>query len=143
MLDPDQDSLDAMWKVDLPDYVQPTFNVEGELKKEAPVDLLDWESLLRLCDQGDDEVDEDAPARATGHIRGDAAAIMRDREVDRMRSEPLVDALRDWSEQLYGDLTVDMLRDRIKANGGGGPVQLGRIDGLANGRGYRLADLTE
>lgn len=142
-LDPDEGSLKAMHQVDLPDFVQPTYDAEGELKKPAPVDLLDWEALLRLCDQGDDEIDEDAPARATGHIRGDAVAVMRDREVSRIRPEPLVEALREWSEQLYGDLTVDRLRERLKAAGAGAPIPIGDIDGLKNPRGYKLDNLTE
>lgn len=139
MLDPDQDSLDAMHTVDLPDYVQPTYDAEGEPKKEAPVHLLTWPSLLRLCDQ--DEIDEDAPARATGHIREDAVAVMREHDADRMLTADLAQALRDWSDQLYGDLTEDRLRDRLRDSGAGAPVPLGRD--LGNRRGYKVDLLTE
>lgn len=139
MLDPDADSLDTMWKVDLPDYVQPTFDAEGDLKKAAPVELVSWDELLRLC--GQDEPDEDAPARATGHIRRDAVAVMHEHGVDRMLTADLAQALRDWSDQLYGDLTEDQLRDRLRDSGAGAPVPLGRD--LGNRRGYKVDLLTE
>lgn len=139
MLDPDADSLNTMWKVDLPDYVQAVYDVEGELKKPAPVDLVSWDELLRLC--GQDEPDEDAPARATGHIREDAVAVMREHGVDRMLTADLTQALREWSEQLYGDLMEEKLRDRLRDSGAGAPVPLGRD--LGNRRGYRVDLLTE
>ncbi|MBB1252921.1 hypothetical protein H3146_06005 [Streptomyces sp. OF3] len=138
-LDPDEDSLAAMHKVDLPDYVQPTFDAEGELKKEAPVKLLTWDALLRLCRQ--DDGDDEGPARATGHVRTDAAAVMREQGTDRMLTADLAEALQSWSDQIYGDLTEDVLRDRLREAGAGAPVPLGREYG--NRRGYKLGALTE
>ncbi|MFE6815258.1 FtsK/SpoIIIE domain-containing protein [Streptomyces sp. NPDC057677] len=56
--------------------------------------------------------------------------------VDRMRPEPLADALRaEWD---YPDLTADELKKQLKDAGAGSPVPLGEIDGMANPRGYKL-----
>jgi hypothetical protein len=139
-LDPDEDSLTAMHKVDLPDYVQPVLDDQGGLKKPAPVGLLTWDALLRLCRQ--DDGDDEGPARATGHIRADAVALMRELDVQRIRPEVLATELREWSEQLYGDLTPELLRERMREAGAGAPVPIGDIDGLKNPRGYKLDRLT-
>jgi len=56
--------------------------------------------------------------------------------VDRMRPEPLADALcAEWG---YPDLTADELKKRLKDAGVGSPVPLGEIDGMTNPRGYKL-----
>jgi S-DNA-T family DNA segregation ATPase FtsK/SpoIIIE len=65
-----------------------------------------------------------------------AIEVMERAGVDRMRPEPLAEALREeWG---YPDLTVDQLKKRLKDAGAGSPVPLGEIDGMANPRGYKL-----
>ncbi|MFH8627774.1 hypothetical protein ACH4A8_38805 [Streptomyces vietnamensis] len=64
--------------------------------------------------------------------------VLVDAKVDRMRPEPLADALRSW----YPDLTADQLKQMLGAAGAGSPVPLGPVDGLTNPRGYKLDALT-
>ncbi|MFJ6579267.1 hypothetical protein ACIQMY_25310 [Streptomyces sp. NPDC091368] len=65
-----------------------------------------------------------------------AIDVMQQAGVDRMRPEPLADALRvEWG---YADLTADELKKRLKDASAGSPVPLGEIDGLTNPRGYKL-----
>ncbi|RKN40788.1 hypothetical protein [Streptomyces hoynatensis] len=130
LLDPDPDSLQAMADVDLPDYVLPEFDVEGNLKKEAPVDLLTWEQLLRLCeaDPPAEAITPDTPARQAARK---AIAVLDEKGVDRARTEPLAEAL---------GLGPDTLRGLLRELGLE-PVQLGAFDGRSNPRGYRLEDL--
>lgn len=138
LLDPDAGSLAAMTTVDLPDFVEPVFDIEGNLKKEAPVDLLTWERLLKLCDG-----EPPAPALMSKESKAgaaaviDALAVMDHGEVDRMRTERLVEALRAYNPEVYADLTPDRLRSLLREGGVGSPVTLGALDGLSNPRGYK------
>lgn len=138
LLDPDAGSLAAMAAVDLPDFVEPVFDIEGNLKKEAPVDLLTWERLLRLCDG-----EPPAPALMSKESKAgaaaviDALAVMDHAGVDRMRTERLVEALRAWSPAAWADLSPDRLRSLLRDGGVGSPVTLGALDGLSNPRGYK------
>ncbi|WP_143659384.1 hypothetical protein [Streptomyces sp. MP131-18] len=142
LLDPDADSLQAMASVDLPDYVEAEYDVEGNLKKEAPVELLTWEQLLRLCeaDPPAKAVTPDTPARAA--VR-DAAAAMDEQGVDRMRTERLVETLAARSPDVYRGLTVESLRGLLGEGGAGAPVTLGPLDGLSNPRGYKIGALRD
>ncbi|MFJ3812266.1 hypothetical protein ACIPWE_38625 [Streptomyces sp. NPDC090073] len=127
LLDPDQDSLRAMADVDLPDIGMP-------LPK-----LLTWEQLLRLCDAEPAEgVTAEGAARVTVE---DAVAVMEKAGVDRMKTETLLLALRDY-EDAYTEWTVDGLKARLKEAGAGAPETLGRIGDEQNPRGYKLAKLT-
>jgi S-DNA-T family DNA segregation ATPase FtsK/SpoIIIE len=127
LLDPDQESLRAMADVDLPDIGMP-------LPK-----LLTWEQLLRLCDA---EPAEGATAEGAARVVVEGAvAVMEKRGVDRMKTEALLLALRDY-ENAYTHWTVDGLKARLKEAGAGSPETLGRIGDEQNPRGYKLAKLT-
>ncbi|MEU3826472.1 hypothetical protein AB0F36_14305 [Streptomyces sp. NPDC029080] len=133
LVEPDQDSLSAMRSVDLPEYVEPEYDKDGDLKKPAPVKLLTWEQLLRLCDAAPPA--GYAPSRADALI-GDSVDLMDKAGVDRMRTERLRDVLADHDPATYGDLTVETLKRRL-AEAGIKPEQLGAWDGLANPRGFK------
>jgi S-DNA-T family DNA segregation ATPase FtsK/SpoIIIE len=127
LLDPDQDSLRAMAEVDLPDIGMPLPN------------LRTWEQLLRLCGA---EPPEGAVAEGAARVTvEDAVAVMEKRGVDRMKTEALLLALRDY-EDAYMHWTVDGLKARLKEAGVGSPETLGRIGDEQNPRGYKLAKLT-
>jgi S-DNA-T family DNA segregation ATPase FtsK/SpoIIIE len=128
LVEPDQESLRAMADVDLPDIGMP-------LPK-----LLTWEQLLRLCDADPgDGMTVDGPARA---VIEDAVAVMEKARVDRMKTEVLLLALRDFDADAYLEATVDELKARLKEAGAGSPETLGRIGEEQNPRGYKLAKLT-
>jgi S-DNA-T family DNA segregation ATPase FtsK/SpoIIIE len=137
LIEPDQDSLDAMRGVDLPEYVEPEYDKDGEIKKAAPVELLTWDQLLRLCDAVPAPGAELAagPARA---LVEDAVAVMEKRAVDRMTTETLLAALRAYDPDAYGEMVADVLKVRLREAGAGGTVTLG---GERNPRGYKLAKL--
>ncbi|UNZ20609.1 hypothetical protein [Streptomyces sp. 891-h] len=135
LVEPDRDSLEAMAGVDLPEYVEPTFDAEGNIKREAPVQLLTWEQLLRLCDAEPAEQEvEEGPARLAVAA---AVDVMDKAGVDRMRPEPLVAALADFMPDLYGLITVEELKSLLREAGAGSPVPLGALDGMANPRGFK------
>jgi len=138
LIEPDQESLDAMWEVDLPDYVLPEYDAEGNIKKEAPVHLLTWEQLLRLCDA-------EPPAGTTPSLArtvlADAVDLMDRFGVDRMRTETLLAALVDHDPGAYGEMTPDELKAHLAEAGVGKPVTLGQIDGLTNPRGFKRDQL--
>ncbi|MFE2497113.1 hypothetical protein [Streptomyces scopuliridis] len=139
LLDPDQDSLAAMAHVDLPEYVEPEYDNDGNLKREAPVELLTWGQLLRLCDAEQPEiVMADSPARA---IAANAVDLMDKAGVDRMRTETLVALLAEHDPGAYGDLTADQLKTLLR-EGAGSPVPLGAMDGMTNPRGFKRDALT-
>ncbi|MFI9344945.1 hypothetical protein ACIG0D_27320 [Streptomyces sp. NPDC052773] len=127
LLDPDQDSLRAMADVDLPDIGMP-------LPK-----LLTWEQLLRLC--GAEPPEGAAAEGAARVVVEDAVTVMEKQGVDRMKTEALLLALRDY-EDAYVAWTVDDLKARLKEAGAGSPETLGRIGDEQNPRGYKLAKLT-
>ena len=72
----------------------------------------------------------------------DAIEAMAEAGVDRIRPDPLAEALADLNPDLYGDLTVAVLRKAFRDAGVGAPVPVGDIDGLTNPRGYKLEALT-
>jgi S-DNA-T family DNA segregation ATPase FtsK/SpoIIIE len=126
LVEPDQESLRAMADVDLPDIGMP-------LPK-----LLTWEQLLRLCGA---EPPEGATAEGAARVVvEDAVAVMEKGGVDRMKTEALLLALRDY-ESAYLGWTVDGLKSRLKEAGAGSPETLGRIGDEQNPRGYKLAKL--
>lgn len=138
LVEPDQESLDAMRGVDLPEYVEPEYDKDGDVKKAAPVELLTWEQLLKLCDAVPPAGVElsAGPARA---LVEDAVAVMEKKVVDRMTTETLLTALRDYDCDAYGGMLADELKSRLREAGAGGTVTLG---GDRNPRGYKLAKLT-
>lgn len=140
LVEPDRASLDAMADVDLPEYVEPTFDGEGNLKRPAPVDLLTWDQLLKLCGaEAADDFVEEGPARAAVVA---AVEVMAKAGVDRMRPEPLTAALIDYEPDAFAGLTVDGLKGLFREAGVGSPVPLGALDGMANPRGYKRDALT-
>ncbi|MEU3613479.1 hypothetical protein ABZ725_14345 [Streptomyces sp. NPDC006872] len=141
LLDPDQDSLDAMRGVDLPEYVEAEYDNEGNLKKAAPVELLSWESLLKLCGAEPSARAElvDGPARAAVE---DAVAVMEKAGVDRMKTEALLGAAQEYDPAAYGGMTVEEFKALMTQAGAGGPVTLGPIGVEKNPRGFKLAKLT-
>lgn len=101
-------------------------------------DTLAAAGLLHLADGGAGE------KRSVGgrQIVVDAIEVMAERGVERIRPEPLTEALAELNEDLYGDLTVAELRKLLRDAGAGAPVPIGDIDGLVNPRGYKLEALT-
>ncbi|MFE9337744.1 hypothetical protein [Streptomyces sp. NPDC007063] len=81
-------------------------------------------------------------AAGGGSIVKDAAAVLLNLDVDRMRPETLTAALAEAHPDRYAELTVDELKVRLRDAGVGAPVPLGEIDGLKNPRGYKLSALT-
>ncbi|MFL4904841.1 hypothetical protein ACJ6WF_17040 [Streptomyces sp. MMS24-I2-30] len=141
LLDPDQDSLDAMRGVDLPEYVEPEYDNDGNLKKPAPVELLTWEQLLKLCGAEPPAGAElrDGPGRAAVE---DSVAVMEKAGVDRMKTETLLAAVQHHDPSAYGQMTVDEFKALMKKAGAGAPVTLGQIGEEQNPRGFKLAKLT-
>ncbi|MGW1160383.1 hypothetical protein ACWD48_19625 [Streptomyces sp. NPDC002519] len=137
LVEPDQVSLDAMRGVDLPEYVEPVWDNDGNLKKPAPVQLLTWEQLLKLCDAVPAAGAELAAGPGRTLIE-DAVAVMEKAGVDRMTTETLLAALRNYDADAYGEMLADELKARLRAAGAGGTVTLG---GERNPRGYKLAKL--
>lgn len=126
LIDPDQDSLKAMTEVDLPD-------IDGLPK------LLTWEQLCRLCDaELPAGATVDGPAR---QVIEDAVAVMEKKQLDRMKTEVLLLALRDYDDS-YTEWSTDQLKAAMKEAGAGSPETLGRIGEEQNPRGYKLAKLT-
>ncbi|WP_328941543.1 hypothetical protein OG259_07670 [Streptomyces sp. NBC_00250] len=65
--------------------------------------------------------------------------VLTDAKADRMKTEPLVEALRDrW----YPELTPDRFKEAMKDAGAGSPVTLGPIGEDKNPRGFKLRALT-
>ncbi|TFI30137.1 hypothetical protein [Streptomyces sp. 4R-3d] len=127
LVEPDQDSLEAMKGVDLPEYVE-------------PVELLTWGQLLRLCDaQASEAVATETPAQI---VTADAVDVMQKLGVDRMRTEDLVTTLAEYDPAGYGDLTAEQLKTLLKEAGAGSPVQLGALGSEKNPRGYKIEALT-
>ena len=136
LVEPDQDSLDAMRGVDLPEYVEATYDNDGNIKKDAPVELLTWDQLLRLCGAQPAEADplSDGTPRVTVE---DAVAVMEKAGVDRMKTEVLLLALREYDADTYGEMTVDELKALLKTAGAGAPITLGQIGEESNPRGFK------
>lgn len=139
LIEPDRDSLDAMAGVDLPEYVEAEYDNDGNLKKPAPVELLSWDGLLRLCGA---ESAAGAAVSLASAVLADAVALMDRFGVDRMRTETLLAALTDHDPGSYGDMAAEELRALLAEAGVGKPVTLGQIDGMSNPRGYKRDQLT-
>lgn len=136
LLDPDQDSLDAMRGVDLPEYVEPVWDTEGNLKKPAPVGLLSWEQLLKLCN-AEPPAGAEVPDGAARAAVEDAVAVMEKADVDRMKTETLLAALQDFDPGAYGGMDVDEFKALMKTAGAGAPLTLGPIGEEKNPRGFK------
>lgn len=136
LLDPDQDSLDGMKNVDLPEYAEPEYDKDGIVKKPAPVRLLTWEQLLRLCDAEPSAGSEltDGPARAAVE---DAVVVMEKAGVDRMKTEPLLAALQGYDPESYSEMDADEFKALMKKAGAGSPITLGPIGEEKNPRGFK------
>ncbi|MFI8448227.1 hypothetical protein [Streptomyces erythrochromogenes] len=115
LLEPDDTTLKAMPTVDAPDM------------DDLP-QLLSWPALLRLCDAV-----SAAGGTGTAPIVARALAVMGDRSVDRIRTEPLAEAL---------GLTVTELKAQMRDAGFKEPMPLGEMDGMQNPRGYKRDTLT-
>ncbi|MFD7705656.1 hypothetical protein [Streptomyces sp. NPDC059786] len=100
-------------------------------------DTLAAAGLLKLADGGAGE------KRISGdrQIAADAAEVMADAKVDRMKTETLAEALAEHDPDLYGDLTAAELRALLKEAGAGSPVTLGYLDGEKNPRGFKAEAL--
>lgn len=136
LLEPDQVSLDAMRGVDLPEYVEATYDNDGNVKKDAPVDLLTWEQLLRLCNAQPAErgpLEDGAPRQAVE----DSVTVMEKADVDRMKTEVLFAAVQEYDADAYGEMDVDHFKALMKTAGAGAPITLGRIGDEANPRGFK------
>ncbi|MEV5184235.1 hypothetical protein AB0K88_31285 [Streptomyces werraensis] len=101
-------------------------------------DTLAAAGLLHLADGGTAR----GPIPGDRQIVVDAITVMADREVDRMKTETLAEALAEHDPDTYGGLTVAELRKLLKDAGAGSPVQLGPCEGERNPRGFTLEALT-
>ncbi|MGW6703591.1 hypothetical protein ACWGDE_01675 [Streptomyces sp. NPDC054956] len=110
LVDLDQESIDAMAEVDLPE-------IPGFPK------LRSWAALLQLCG-----AQPPAGQASSNPIVAEALAVMDERQVGRMRTETLAAAMH---------LTVDELKAKMRAAGVPDPGPIGAIDGLQNPRGYK------
>lgn len=101
-------------------------------------DTLAAAGLLHLADGGVGQ------ARIPGdrQIVVDAIEVMVAAGVERIRPEPLAEALAEFDEEAYGDLTAAELRKLFKDAGVGVPIPIGAIDGLKNPNGYKIEMLT-
>lgn len=135
LLDPDRDSLDAMRGVDLPEYVEPEYDKDGDIKKPAPVELLTWDQLLRLC--GAEPAVASGAAVFAKALIADAVDLMDKAGVDRMRAETLVAALTEYDPGAHADLTPESLKVMFREAGVGSAVPLGPMDNLTNPRGFK------
>ena len=136
LLDPDQDSLDGMRNVDLPEYVEPEYDKDGIVKKPAPVELLTWEQLLRLCG-----AEPAAGAELTDGVERaaveDSVDVMVKADVDRMKTEILLAALQEHDPDAYSEMTVEEFKALMAKAGAGGPITLGPIGEEKNPRGFK------
>lgn len=136
LLEPDQDSLDAMRGVDLPEYVEATYDNDGNIKKDAPVELLTWDQLLRLCGAQPAEaspLEDGTPRQAVE----DSVAVMEKAAVDRMKTEALLAAVQDYDPDAYGEMGIDEFKALMKKAGAGAPITLGQIGDEQNPRGFK------
>ncbi|MGA5372300.1 hypothetical protein ACPCSD_14630 [Streptomyces griseoincarnatus] len=101
-------------------------------------DTLAAAGLLHLADGGTAR----GPIPGDRQIVVDAITVMADREVDRMKTETLAEALAEHAPDTYGGLTAAELRKLLKDAGAGSPVQLGPCEGERNPRGFTLEALT-
>ncbi|MFD1309847.1 hypothetical protein [Streptomyces kaempferi] len=136
LLDPDQDSLDAMRGVDLPEYAEPEYDKDGDLKKPAAVELLTWDQLLRLCDAQPAERAPLADGAARQAVE-DSVTVMEKAAVDRMKTETLLAALQGYDPDAYGEMTVDGFKALMKKAEAGAPITLGQIGDEQNPRGFK------
>ncbi|MFG3660257.1 hypothetical protein [Streptomyces sp. NPDC047706] len=114
-----------------------------EARKEAGRPLFDRDTLqaaglLHLMDGGAKET----LIPGGRQIVVDAIEVMATAGVERIRPEPLAEALAELNPELYADLTAADLRKLLREVGAGAPVPIGDIDGLKNPRGYKLEALT-
>jgi S-DNA-T family DNA segregation ATPase FtsK/SpoIIIE len=136
LLDPDFESLDGMKGVDLPEYVEPEYDKDGNIKKAAPVRLLTWDQLLRLCDAQPAErgpLEDGAPRQAVE----DSVAVMEKADVDRMKTETLLAAVQEYDLDVYGLMTAEEFKALMKKAGAGAPITLGQIGEESNPRGFK------
>jgi hypothetical protein len=101
-------------------------------------DTLAAAGLLHLADGGTARW----PIPGDRQIVVDAITVMADREVDRMKTETLAEALAEHDPDAYGGLTAAELRKLLKDAGAGSPVTLGYLNGESNPRGFKLEALT-
>jgi S-DNA-T family DNA segregation ATPase FtsK/SpoIIIE len=136
LLEPDQDSLDGMRNVDLPEYTEPEYDKDGDIKKPAPVELLTWDQLLRLCGAQPVErgpLEDGAPRQAVE----DAVAVMEKANVDRMKTETLLAAVQEYDLDVYGLMTAEEFKALMKKAGAGAPITLGPIGEEKSPRGFK------
>lgn len=101
-------------------------------------DTLQAAGLLHLMDGGSGE----KLVPGDRQIVVDSIEVMATAGVERIRPEPLAEALAELNPELYGELTAAELRKLLREVGVGAPVPIGDIDGLKNPRGYKLEALT-
>lgn len=136
LVEPDQDSLDAMRGVDLPEYVEAVYDNDGNIKKDAPVELLTWEQLLRLCGAQPVEtgpLEDGVPRQAVE----DSVTVMEKAGVDRMTTATLLAAVQDYDPDSYGEMDAEEFKALMKTAGAGAPITLGQIGEEKNPRGFK------
>jgi hypothetical protein len=136
LLDPDQDSLDGMRGVDLPEYAEAEYDKDGGIKKPAPVSLLTWEQLLRLCGAEPLAGTELADGVERAAIE-DSVDVMGKFDVDRMKTETLLTFLKSHDPAAYEGMDVEAFKALMKKAGAGAPITLGPIGDEQNPRGFK------
>ncbi|MFD8545635.1 hypothetical protein [Streptomyces sp. NPDC059649] len=136
LVEPDQDSLDAMAGVDLPEYVEAVYDIEGNLKKEAPVELLTWEALLRLCGAEPGRYVKQMTPEERHQLQFAEQAL---KAMDHFGRDV---AQLDEMATLIGGITPEGLGDLLRAAGAGGTVKV-TIDGRGRVNGYRREDIAD
>ncbi|MET7795674.1 hypothetical protein [Streptomyces decoyicus] len=136
LVEPDQDSLGAMAGVDLPEYVEAVYDMEGNVKKEAPVELLTWDGLLRLCG-----------AEPGGYVRQLTPEERHQLQFAKLALKAMDHFGRDVAQldemaALIGGITPEGLGDLLRTSGAGGTVKV-TIDGRGRVNGYRREDIAE
>lgn len=136
LVEPDQDSLDAMADVDLPEYVEAVYDIEGNLKKGAPVELLTWDALLRLCGAEPGRYVKQLTPEERHQLQFAEQAL---KAMDHFARDV---AQLDEMATLIGGITPEGLGDLLRTAGAGGTVKV-TIDGRGRVNGYRREDIAD
>ncbi|MGW6437299.1 hypothetical protein ACWFPQ_29360, partial [Peribacillus butanolivorans] len=86
---------------------------------------------------------EDAEEAARVRLLTDCVSVLDAAEVDRARTERLLELLQQALPDRYEDVTKPQLQARLRDAGAGTTGKLGPIDGMANPNGYTRAQIAD